>query len=373
MKSTRRLWTVLGITMLVSFSILGYLGREIYLTAPPIPEVVRSESGEVLFTGEQIRSGQQVWQSIGGHQLGSIWGHGSYVAPDWTADWLHREAMAMLDARAERLAGTPYSALGTADRAALQAALEVEIRANTLDPETQTVTVSADRAAAIRAVTAHYDALFSDDPAMQRLREQYAIQENPVPDAARRQALAAFIHWSAWSAVTNRPGQSVSYTSNWPHEPLVGNTPTSPTYLWTFVSILLLIAGIGALVWYHAATSGKEPAPSVPDTDPLLGLALTRLDARQHQVLRAGRRPVPDAGRARRHHRALRGRRPGLLRDTAVRDPALLADAHLAHAARRAVDRHGLARHRLVHRARRVRTGAGAAALRGELPVYGAA
>jgi nitric oxide reductase subunit B len=75
--------------------------------------------------------------------------------------------------------------------------------------------------------------------------------------------------------VTNRPGKSVSYTSNWPSEPLVGNVPTSPTYLWTFVSIFLLIAGVGALVWYHAATSGKEPAPEVPEHDPLTGLSLT--------------------------------------------------------------------------------------------------
>ena len=116
MHSTKRLWAVLGLTMLVSFAILGWMGREIYLTKPPIPTEVRSASGEVLFTGEQIMTGQQVWQSIGGHQLGSIWGHGSYVAPDWTADWLHREAMALLDARAGRLAGSDYDRLDAGDR-----------------------------------------------------------------------------------------------------------------------------------------------------------------------------------------------------------------------------------------------------------------
>jgi nitric oxide reductase subunit B len=275
MKSTRRLWAVLGLTMLASFSILGWLGREIYLTKPPIPSEVRDDYGRVLFTGEQIRTGQQVWQSIGGHQLGSIWGHGSYVAPDWTADWLHREAMAMLDARAQRLGAGGYADLDASGKAALQAALQVEIRANTLDPQSLVVQVGADRAAAIASVLAHYDSLFSGDPASAARREQYAIQENPVPDAARRQALGAFIFWSAWSAVTNRPGGSVTYTSNWPAEPLVGNVPTSPTYLWTFVSIFLLIAGVGALVWYHAATSGKEPPPEVPERDPLKDLALT--------------------------------------------------------------------------------------------------
>ena len=275
MHSTKRLWAVLGLTMLVSFAILGWLGREIYLTKPPIPAQVRSASGEVLFTGEQIMTGQQVWQSIGGHQLGSIWGHGSYVAPDWTADWLHRESMALLNARAERLAGSDYDRLDAGTRAGLQAELQVEMRTNTLEPQSQVVTVSDERAAAIREVAAHYDGVFSSDPAFSALREQYAIQENPVPDAARRQALGAFVFWSSWAAVTSRPGDTVSYTSNWPSEPLVGNVPTSPTYLWTFVSIFLLIAGVGALVWYHAATSGKEPPPEVPEHDPLKGLALT--------------------------------------------------------------------------------------------------
>jgi len=275
MHSTRKLWAVLGLTMLVSFSILGWMGRDIYLTKPPIPSEVRSASGDVLFTGEQIMTGQQVWQSIGGHQLGSIWGHGSYVAPDWTADWLHREATALLDARARRLRGSDYAALDAGGRAALQAELQVEMRANTLDPDSEVVTVGEERAAAIRAVLAHYDGVFSANPAFSALREQYAIQENPVPDAQRRQALGAFVFWSAWAAVTNRPGDIISYTSNWPSEPLVGNVPTSPTYLWTFVSIFLLIAGVGALVWYHAAVVGKEPAPEVPERDPLKGLALT--------------------------------------------------------------------------------------------------
>jgi len=275
MHSTKRLWAVLGLTMLVSFAILGWMGREIYLTKPPIPTEVRSASGEVLFTGEQIMTGQQVWQSIGGHQLGSIWGHGSYVAPDWTADWLHREAVVLLDARAGRLAGSDYDRLDAGARAGLQAELQVEMRANTLEPQSLVVTVSDERADAIRKVAAHYDGVFSSDPAYSALREQYAIQENPVPDPARRQALGAFVFWSSWAAVTSRPGDTVSYTSNWPSEPLVGNVPTSPTYLWTFVSIFLLIAGVGALVWYHAATSGKEPAPEVPEHDPLKGLALT--------------------------------------------------------------------------------------------------
>ena len=98
MNNTRRLWTILALILITSFAVLGYMGRQIYLAAPPIPDLVRTESGSIVYTRDDIQRGRQVWQSIGGHQLGSIWGHGSYVAPDWSADWLHRETMALLDA-----------------------------------------------------------------------------------------------------------------------------------------------------------------------------------------------------------------------------------------------------------------------------------
>ena len=87
------LWTGLFVVIAASFAVLGYFGREIYRQAPPVPERVVTSDGRVLFTGQDIRNGQNVWQSLGGQQVGSIWGHGAYVAPDWSADWLHREAM----------------------------------------------------------------------------------------------------------------------------------------------------------------------------------------------------------------------------------------------------------------------------------------
>ena len=275
MNSTRKLWVVLALVTIVSFIVLGVLGREVYRQAPPIPEQVRAESGAVLYTAAAIMKGQQVWQSIGGHQLGSIWGHGSYVAPDWTADWLHREVLALLDRHALAEYGRDYASLDAAQRAALEAGARIEMRRNTYNPDNGVVTVSLDRSVAIQQVAAHYQSVFSDAPETARLREQYAMRNNPVPDAGRREALSAFVFWSAWSAVTNRPGKELSYTSNWPAESLVGNVPTSATFIWTFVSIFLLIAGVAALVWYHAATAGRQPPPQVPEQDPLAGLALT--------------------------------------------------------------------------------------------------
>jgi nitric oxide reductase subunit B len=92
MNNTRTLWLGLSALLAVSFGVLLWTGGEIHRQAPPMPERVVSEDGSVVFARADIEQGRQVWQSIGGQQLGSIWGHGGYVAPDWTADWLHREA-----------------------------------------------------------------------------------------------------------------------------------------------------------------------------------------------------------------------------------------------------------------------------------------
>ena len=118
MTNTSRLWKVLGTLLVVSFSILLYFGHEIYVSAPPVPSAVKTTTGETLFTREQYDTGRQVWQRVGGHEMGSIWGHGSYVAPDWSADWLHREATALLDIWSQREAGKAYADLDPAQQGA---------------------------------------------------------------------------------------------------------------------------------------------------------------------------------------------------------------------------------------------------------------
>ena len=102
MHNYRRLWLGLAILLVASFSVLLWAGGEIFRAAPPMPERVVTESGQVVYTRADIETGRQVWQSMGGMQLGSIWGHGGYVAPDWSADWLHREAIGVLDLWARR-------------------------------------------------------------------------------------------------------------------------------------------------------------------------------------------------------------------------------------------------------------------------------
>lgn len=274
MNNSLKLWRWLGLIFVLSFGALGYLGWQIHLQAPPIPATVATADGDVVFSGGDIRRGQQVWLSTGGQQLGSVWGHGSYVAPDWSADWLHREAVALRDARAsvryDVSTGLPASL-----QAALDASVKDEMRRNTYDAESGRVLVSAGRAQAIREVASHYEALFGNDASLAKLREQYAMMDGTLPSAADRKALTAFFFWSAWAAATDRPGETgLSYTSNWPHEPLVGNTLTGSAAMWSMVSIILLLAGIAAMLWLHGAGKHEQEAQP-PKSDPLAGAVAT--------------------------------------------------------------------------------------------------
>src|SRR6476620_9702051 len=121
----RGLWLAFGTVLAVSFAVLGWTGFRIYQEAPPIPDRVVTTTGHELIGPGVISKGQNVWQSMGGMEVGSLWGHGSYVAPDWTADWLHREATFMLDAWSHKEHGKPFSALEPEMQGALQQRLQV--------------------------------------------------------------------------------------------------------------------------------------------------------------------------------------------------------------------------------------------------------
>ena len=292
MSNTRKLWLGLGVLLVASFSVLLWSGGQIFRAAPPIPERVVSQDGQVVYTRADIEQGREVWQSIGGMELGSIWGHGSYVAPDWSADWLHREATDVLDQWARRDRGAAsYALLSAEEQAGLRGRLQEMMRANTYDPATGAITLTPERVIALSNVAAHYESLFGNDPATAKLREGYAMKEGTVDTMEHRRALTAFIWWTAWAATTERAGERgkavapdtgdvvskrVTYTNNWPNEPLVGNTPPPALWLWSAFSVVFLLAGIGALGWHHAVSHARGEEPhAIPKSDPFALLRIT--------------------------------------------------------------------------------------------------
>ena len=131
MNKERKLWIGFALVMSISFSVLGYYGYEIYQEAPPIPTEIVGPGNTVVFTSEEIKDGQNIWQSIGGQEVGTIWGHGAYVAPDWTADWLHREAVFILDKLSEKEYSKTFAELNEEQQAAMKIRLQKEVRKKT--------------------------------------------------------------------------------------------------------------------------------------------------------------------------------------------------------------------------------------------------
>ena len=269
MMGYKKLWIALGFVLVISFAVLGGVGFKVLKSAPPIPSRVVTTDGRVLFDGTTIQDGQNAWQSIGGQEVGTIWGHGSYVAPDWTADWLHRECVFILDRWAKEAGVENYAGLDIERQAALRARLQEIIRHNTYDATTGRITVDPAIAAAFDELYGHYADVFSKG------RNEYAIQRGALSDPQKLRAMSAFFWWTAWAASTNRPGTDVTYTQNWPHEPLIGNQPTGGAMVWSVISFVLLLAGVGGMVWYFGSQPRVVSEELLPESDPLLGLRPT--------------------------------------------------------------------------------------------------
>ncbi len=265
----KKYWIPFIAVIVISFTVLIWVGTKIYQQAPPIPDKVISEGGKIIFTREDIEAGQNVWQAMGGMETGSVWGHGSYVAPDWTADWLHREAVFVLNNWAQNQFGKNYQNLSVEQAGALKSGLQSMYRKNTYDKSTRSILIDSVRALAVESNLQYYANLFTQG------RNAYAIRPNTLCDPAKLKELGAFFFWTSWAASTDRPNEEITYTSNWPHEELVGNKPTGDSIVWTGVSIILLLAGIGGMVWYYASRERQHPDSEAPSNDPLLGSVLT--------------------------------------------------------------------------------------------------
>jgi nitric oxide reductase subunit B len=262
-QSHKRLWIALIFVFVASFTVLGGYGFRITSMAPPIPDKVCTPDGCVLFDGDTIRKGQNVWQSLGGQQIGSIWGHGAYIAPDWSADWLHRELVFILDHWAKERGSAHFEELPSEEQAILHSRLQKFIRTNTYDPTTGTLTLLPLRAKAFQANAAHYADVFSKG------RPEYAIPAGTLLDIERQKALNAFFFWTAWACATNRPDLAISYTQNWPPEPLIGNKPTADAVIWSILSFVLLLAAIGGMIWYFGSLPRNSEEAETPHYDPL--------------------------------------------------------------------------------------------------------
>lgn len=271
----KKYWIAVVAVLIIGFSILGYLGTDVYHQAPPVPTAYVSQDGQVLFTKEDILHGQSAWQSTGGQSVGTVLGHGAYQAPDWTADWLHKEVSVMLDIKSQEAFGVLYNQLGTAQQAAVKEVVKEEYLGSAVRDD-GTVVLSPERITAMNITGRYFVELYGDNPELTLTRDHFAMKDNTLPELQDRIDMARFFFWTTWMASTQRPGTDATYTNNWPHEPLLDHNPTPESIAWSVVSVIILLCGIGVVVWLWAfGKKDDEHTLVLPIEDPISKITLT--------------------------------------------------------------------------------------------------
>ncbi len=231
------------LTLIIGFSVLIFVAYKAYTDAPPIPSAVVNTRGEMVFTGDDIRKGEQVFLKYGLMENGSIWGHGAYLGPDFSAAYLHDLAVAVSEDEAQRLYGRPWADLTAVERDAVAGEVARLLKRNRYDPETGKLVLTDAEAAAFRRQTAAWGAYFLDP------EKNGGLKTNYITDTEELRSLTAFFAWTAWVSTANRPGRNYSYTNNFPFDPLAGNRPDAATYLWSALSLIALLAGTAAVLF----------------------------------------------------------------------------------------------------------------------------
>ncbi len=216
-----------------------------YQGSPPIPSQVVSSSGNVLFTKSDIIAGKAGFQEADLMDYGSVYGNGAYFGEDWTALLLHQTATGMMDQYAQAEYGQPYNELNKGQQVMVEDKVQQELQGVHLS--NGVLTVSNTEATVMQSVL-HNTAI-----SLLQTNPQTGYSDPTSLNPQKAQDVSDFLLYTAWTAVAHRPGLDYSYTNNWPYDPTVGNVPTPQTFIWTWASIGVLLAGVGATVYFYFA------------------------------------------------------------------------------------------------------------------------
>ena len=236
---SRRWMQVALLVFLAGFLGLGIIGYLNYTGEPPMPAKVVDSSGATLFTKADVIAGQKAFLGNGLMEYGSIFGHGAYLGPDYTADYLHREIQDMHGTYAASISSAPSVAVG----GAIDAQVKHDLKTNTYDKAAGTITFTAAQAAAFSHLVTYYSGYFAAPTT------KFGLRREAITDPTQLRQLTVFFAWTAWAAAADRPGHDYSYTNNWPGEAAIGNTPTADALIWSAASLIALIGGTGLMLF----------------------------------------------------------------------------------------------------------------------------
>ncbi|MFZ0614059.1 MAG: cbb3-type cytochrome c oxidase subunit I [Desulfobacterales bacterium] len=222
---------------------LIFMSVQAYRLAPPVPERVVDSGGNTIFGRQDIEAGQQVFLKYALMQNGSIWGHGSYLGPDFSAQYLHDLSLETGQTIAKQEFGKDLSALDEAQRTLVDARIAIYLKENRYDPASKELTFIDAEKTSFQKQLAAWTKYF------QHPTSNSGLPDNYIDDPAEIRQLTAFFAWTAWASVANRPDKPYSYTNNFPFDPVVGNVLTSDAVLWSALSVVMLLAGLAIVLF----------------------------------------------------------------------------------------------------------------------------
>ncbi len=272
--SRKGLYTTFWVIAIFMVSILIYLTATLQKEVPPIPQEVVSDSGEVLYTYNDVVEGKGYFQEFDLMDWGTLLGMGAYMGPDLTTDFFHKRAEHLYDFYGNQMYGKPNRELTEIERGAVKERVKQDFhRETTLRADR--VVYTAPSAEAYKANTAYLvDLLVHGD-------KERAFPGGIIrPQEAKK--IAAFVDWSQLVASSWRPGTERSWANNWPHEPLVdqGNSWTNNYYsLWEF--LLLWTLTIIVIFLSYEYLFKKNPGEKLADP-----LKITQIFKSQTKLLK---------------------------------------------------------------------------------------
>ena len=231
------------IVVVIGFSVLGFVTKLTYDNAPPIPAFVQDSEGTVLFTQKNIQAGQTLFFKHNLMEHGTLWGHGAYLGPDYSAEYLHQEAETIKGLLALKFYGRSFVSLSPFEQGAVLDAVAKMIKENRYDPSTGILIYSDEQKQAYINAVEYWDQYFNRG-------EAPGLPLNYISNPKEISDLVSFFSWAAWAAGALRPGDPHNtYTNNFPYDPLAGNLPSPDAVFWSAMSLIILLGGIGFLLF----------------------------------------------------------------------------------------------------------------------------
>jgi nitric oxide reductase subunit B len=278
--SKKGLYTSFWFIAIFMVSALIYFTANLQKEVPPIPKDVKSVSGEVLYTYDDVVEGKGYFQQFDLMDWGSMLGMGAYMGPDFTTEFFHHRAEFLYEYYAKELYNKSVNELTNIENGGLKERVKQDFQEQTKLLEEGVVYTDAS-AEAYKKNVEHLTKMLVEGDKERAFPGGVIMKEEAVK-------IAAFVDWSQMVASSIRPGtegkvgEERTWSNNWPAEPLVDQDTSYNNHivsLWEFLLLWALTIVVIFLSYEYLFKKDKKE-----DLQP--ALKITKLFKSQKKLLK---------------------------------------------------------------------------------------